>query len=97
MENKLNATTLIIIIVTALFSAFFKSMFDKMFEKIKPDRKKIILTIKKTLIFLFAYIFPTLALINMYINAEKVDKAFVLFSVLLIFVIFLNLNKDLNN
>lgn len=47
MENKLTATTVIIAILTALFASFFKSMFDKIFENIKPDKKKMVLVIKK--------------------------------------------------
>jgi hypothetical protein len=91
MDNKLIITITFTILATGVIAPFTKSIFDKIFVAYNPDPKKISSGIKKSLVFIFAYILPVADLIYLYISNYQVDKFFVLQSSLLLFVIFLNL------
>jgi hypothetical protein len=95
MDNKLMITITCTILATGVIAPFSKSIFDKVFAAYNPDPKKISSGIKKSLIFIFAYISPTAHLIYLNISNRQVDKSFILQSSLLLFVIFLNLIMDI--
>ena len=85
-----NIITPIIIGVVASFS---KSIFDRILATYNPDTKKLISYIKKSLIFIFRYMIPIIALILVFIF-ENFNKFFVINISILIFVIIMNIFLD---
>ncbi len=89
-------TTALIAILVGVISAFSKSIFDRIFREYNPDKKKLISTTKKYLLFAVRYILPIVYLIYFFIYGEF-NKSFVLMNSFMITVFFANLLVDALN
>lgn len=96
MEKTHIIITVILSIISAFAGSLFKAFFAKIFADFNPDKKKIISFMKYSFLFSIKYILPIAVLTNLYIKTETVDKSFVFFNIILLFVILINFTQDFN-